>query len=103
MVTCAAAGPASVARKSATAREKVSRERDIGWTSEDVTRGAPARGPWRDARDRESIPRTGGWQARRRGLGGGRKCAVRVAVEGFEPPTHGLWVRCSNQLSYTAA
>ena len=27
---------------------------------------------------------------------------LKVAVEGFEPPTRGLWFRCSNQLSYTA-
>ena len=25
-----------------------------------------------------------------------------VAEEGFEPPTHGLWFHCSNQLSYSA-
>jgi hypothetical protein len=29
--------------------------------------------------------------------------SFKVAEEGFEPPTRGLWIRCSNRLSYSAA
>ena len=31
-----------------------------------------------------------------------RRALKLVAEEGFEPPTHGLWFHCSNQLSYSA-
>ena len=32
-----------------------------------------------------------------------RGAVAGVAEEGIEPPTHGLWIRCSNHLSYSAA